>query len=94
MNGSKKKQGAVSGGISINGHNPAKASNTYETCIVETKNLFNIVKPFRLKVESCLRQGSADQPEKGWEQRTKKSGKCAGTQVCERKFTGKHTNLK
>lgn len=47
----KKETGHVLPGIAVNGHNLAKAINTYETSVIETKNLLNIVKPFRLKVD-------------------------------------------
>lgn len=47
----KKETGRFTWGISINGHNSAKALNSYETSVIETKNLLNIVKPFRLKVD-------------------------------------------
>lgn len=62
----KKETGRCIWGISINGHNPAKALNTYETCIVETKNLFNIVKPFRLKVDLvCVKEVRISQRKAG-----------------------------
>lgn len=38
-------------GLSINGHNFAKAINPFEVSTVKTKNLINIVKPFRLKID-------------------------------------------
>lgn len=62
----KKETGRCIWGVSINGHNPAKALNTYETCIVETKNLFNIVKPFRLKVDLvCVKEVRISQRKAG-----------------------------
>lgn len=38
-------------GISINDHNLAKAINPYEASVVKRKNLINIVRPFRLKID-------------------------------------------
>lgn len=39
-------------GLSLNGHNSAKAMNTYETSVVKTMNLIDIVRPFRLKLDA------------------------------------------
>lgn len=39
-------------GLSFNGHNLAKAINPYEVSRVKTKNLINLVKPFRIKIDA------------------------------------------
>lgn len=39
-------------GLSVNGHNMAKALNPYETSRIKTVNLVNLVRPFRLKIDA------------------------------------------
>lgn len=39
-------------GISINGWNPAKALHSYEASRIKARNLVNIVRPFRLKIDA------------------------------------------
>lgn len=47
----KEKTGKRIWGISVNDCNLAKKRNQYEVSEVKTKNLLNIIKPFRLKVD-------------------------------------------
>lgn len=47
----KEKTGKRIWGFSVNDYNLAKKRNHYEVSTVKTKNLLNIVKPFRLKID-------------------------------------------
>lgn len=46
----KKKTGRVLWGISINGHNTAKAMNQYEVSVLTEKKLFSIIKPWPVEL--------------------------------------------
>ncbi len=48
----KTKTGNKIWGLSLNSHNSAKAMNHYEASVVKTKNLIDIVRPFRLKLDA------------------------------------------
>ncbi len=48
----KTRTGSKIWGISLNGHNSAKAMNHYEASVVKTKNIIDIVRPFRLKLDA------------------------------------------
>ena len=48
---SKNRTGSRIWGISVNGHDLAKKINPYETAQVKRKNLIDLIKPFRLKID-------------------------------------------
>lgn len=47
----KTRTGNKIWGLSLNDHNSAKAMNPYESSVIKTKNLLDIVRPFRLKLD-------------------------------------------